>query len=120
VIGHTLRLDAQLYTIIGVMPASFEFPSSTTQYWVPMQLALPSEELQTRADHRLSVIARLKPAVSIRQSAVELTMIQLRIAHAYSGRTGTSVEVHTLKSQMVDQTLRRSLYVLWAAVGCVL
>lgn len=120
VIGQTLRLDAQLYTIIGVMPASFEFPSSTTQYWVPMQLGLPPEELQTREDHRLFVIARLKQGVPIRQSAAELTTIQSRIARAFSGRTGTSVEVYTLESQSVDQTLRRSLYVLWAAVACVL
>jgi len=120
VIGHTVRLDAQLYTIIGVMPAAFEFPSSTTQYWVPMQLSLPAEELQTRGDHRLSVIARLKPGVPVQESAAELTTIQSRIARSYSGRTGTSVEVYTLESQMVDQTLRRSLYVLWAAVGCVL
>ncbi|MBV9302482.1 MAG: ABC transporter permease [Acidobacteriaceae bacterium] len=119
-IGRTLRLDAQLYTIIGVMPATFEFPSSTTQYWVPMQLALPAEELQTRGDHRLSVIARLKPGVTTRQSAAELTTIQSRIARSYSGQTGTSVEVYALESELVDPTLRRSLYVLWAAVGCVL
>lgn len=120
VIGHMLRLDAQLYSIIGVMPADFEFPSATTQYWVPMPLALPQEELQTRADHRLSVIARLKPGVTIGQSAAELTAIQSRIARTYSGRTGTSVEVYTLESQTMDQTLRRSLYVLWGAVACVL
>lgn len=60
VIGRTLRLDAQLYTIIGVMPSTLEFPEATTQFWIPMQLALPAEELQTRQDHRLSVIGRLK------------------------------------------------------------
>lgn len=120
IIGRTLRLDAQLYTIIGVMPPSFEFPASTTQFWIPMQIALPATELQTRQDHRLSVIARLKPGISIRQAIAELTGIQSQIAHAYSGQTGSSVEVYTLESQTVDQTLRKSLYVLWAAVGFVL
>jgi predicted permease len=120
IIGRTLRLDAQLYTIIGVMPPTFEFPASTTQFWIPMQIALPAAELQTRQDHRLSVIARLNPGLSIRQSAAELTGIQSQIAHAYSGQTGSSVEVYTLESQTVDETLRKSLFVLWAAVGCVL
>ena len=120
VIGRNLRLDAQLYTIVGVMPASFEFPSSQTQFWIPMQIALLPAELQTRQDHRLSVIARLEPGISIQQSTAELSGIQSRIAHAYSGETGSSVEVYTLESQMIGQTVRKSLYVLWAAVGCVL
>lgn len=120
VIGQTLRLDAELYTIVGIMPREFEFPAATTQFWIPMQIALPEAELRTRDDHRLSVIARLKPGISIQQSTAELTGIQSRIARAYSGQTGSSVEVYTLESQMVDQTVRRSLYVLWAAVGCVL
>lgn len=120
VIGRTLRLDAELYTVIGVMPRSFEFPAASTQFWVPMQLTLPANELQTREDHRLSVIARLKPNISMQQAAAEISGIQSRIAHGYAGDTGTSVEVYTLASQIVNQTLRRSMYVLWAAVGCVL
>ena len=120
VIGRTLRLDAQLYTIIGVMPSTLEFPEATTQFWIPMQLALPAEELQTRQDHRLSVIGRLKPGISIRQATAELTGIQSQIARAYSGQTGSSVEVYMLASQLVGGTLRKSLYVLWAAVACVL
>lgn len=120
VIGRTLRLDAQLYTIIGVMARTFEFPSAAAQFWVPMQITLPAEEIQTRGDHRLAVIARLKPGVSIQQAAAEISGIQSRIAHAYAGQTGTSVEVYSLESQIVDGTLRRSMYVLWAAVGCVL
>jgi putative ABC transport system permease protein len=120
VIGRTIRLDAQLYTVIGVMPRNFEFPSSTTQYWVPMQITLPPEELQTRGDHRLSVVARLKPGASLQQASAEMTGIQSQIARAYSGQTGNSVEVYTLESQTVNPTLRRSIYVLWAAVGCVL
>lgn len=120
VVGRTLRLDGQLYTIVGVMPASFEFPESMTQYWIPMQIALPAAELQTRQDHRLNVVGRLQPGISIRQSAAELTTMQSQIARGYSGQTGSSVEVYTLDSQIVDQTVRRSLYVLWAAVGCVL
>jgi predicted permease len=120
IIGQTVRLDAQLYTVIGIMPREFEFPSATTQFWVPMQIVLPAPELETRGDHRLSVIARLKPGISIQQATAELTGIQSRIAHAYSGETGSSVEVYPLESDMVDETIRRSLYVLWGAVGCVL
>jgi predicted permease len=120
IIGRTVRFDAQLYTVIGVMPRSFEFPSATTEFWAPMQITLAAAELQTREDHRLSVIGRLKPGVSILQSAAELTGIQSRIAHSYAGKTGASVEVYTLASQAVDQKLRKSIYVVWLAVGCVL
>jgi len=120
IVGRTLRFDAQLYTIIGVMPRSFEFPSATTEFWAPMQITLPPAELQTREDHRLSVIARLKPGVSIARAAAELSGIQAQIAHGFAGQTGTSVEVYTLESQAVDHQLRKSVYVVWMAVGCVL
>lgn len=120
IIGQSLRLDAQLYTIIGVMPRTFEFPSATTQFWVPMQLSLPAGELKTREDHRLSVIARLRRGVGIRQSTAELTALQSEIARNYSGEAGKSVEVYTLQSQTVAGAIRTSIFVLWAAVGCVL
>lgn len=120
VVGASLRLNAQLYTIIGVMPRSFEFPSATSQFWIPMQLALPLGELRTREDHRLSVIARLRPGISIPQATAELTALQAQIARSYFGHTGKSVEVHALESQTVAGSTRTSIFVLWAAVGCVL
>ena len=113
IIGRTLRLDEQLYTVIGVMPRSFEFPDAATAFWIPMQKALPSAELQTRGDHRLSVIARLQPGISIQQSAAELSGIQAHIARDYSGQTGTSVDAYPLEGEVVDRALRTSLYVLW-------
>ena len=39
-IGRPVRFDGELYRVIGVMPRDFEFPSATTQFWVPMQIAL--------------------------------------------------------------------------------
>lgn len=121
ILGKTIRFDVQPYTVIAVMRRSFEFPSAATQFWIPMQIALPPEELQNRQDHRLFVIARLKRGVSIQHAQAELSGIAARIKREHPAElTATSAEVFSLDSQLIDQTVRESLNVLWAAVACVL
>ncbi len=64
VIGQTIRLDASNHTIVGVMPAGFEFPPrASAALWVP--LPMPPIDSQDRGNKRLSVVARVKPGVSL-------------------------------------------------------
>ncbi|HWW84495.1 MAG TPA: ABC transporter permease, partial [Vicinamibacterales bacterium] len=62
IIGQSIRLNDEPYTVIGVMPASFHFPDPDDQLWVP--IALTPEQLANHDSHFLRVVARLKPGVT--------------------------------------------------------
>lgn len=68
-IGQTLHLSDQRYTIVGVMPRDFWSGQGNTDVWVPLQLAAPERANRNRP--YLAVVARLNPGVSIRQAEAE-------------------------------------------------
>ena len=79
-----------------------------------------SEQLANRGRHYLSVIARLKPGVSLKEADAEIHSIQQRIAHDHPEQAGrTAAYVVSLKEQIAGD-MRRPLLVLLAAVGFVL
>jgi predicted permease len=79
-IGRTIRLNAETYTVIGVMPAGFYFPSPRTQAWVPFTF-LPAEKTDDeRGNEYSSMIARLKPGASLAAVQRDLDVIQARNA----------------------------------------
>jgi len=125
VIGKTINLDSQLYTIIGVMPAGFEFPppvsrgmlnvSASRDLWVPLVITRPN-----RDSHSLAVIARLKPEVTVAQADAEIATIARQLEQQYpatNSDTGTSLS--SLHEQVV-QNVRPALWLLFGAVGFVL
>src|SRR5687768_14100630 len=75
-VGQTLRLDAVPYTIIGVLPPSFQFPDRDVDAWVPFRPT--PDERQSRA-FWLETIARLKPRVSLAQAQQEMTAIAAQL-----------------------------------------
>src|SRR5205085_7324575 len=77
--GQTLKLNGELFAVVGVAPRSFQFPDQTVKLWVP--LAVPDDsELNTRGNYWLSVVARLKPGVSITQAQQDVEGIQHQLA----------------------------------------
>jgi putative ABC transport system permease protein len=86
--------------------------------WLP--LALRPVDM-TRNYHWLTAIARLKPGVTLKQARAQMDAIGARIAAAYpESNKGWGVIVEPYIDQVVDPQLRRSLWVLLAAVGAVL
>ena len=74
ILGRTLKLDEKSYTVIGVMPASFRFPSDSVplservQLWVP--LAFSQDQLGDRLrEFGIYFIGRLRPGVTVTQAA---------------------------------------------------
>src|SRR5262249_10308525 len=80
IIGQTVTLNSRSFTVTGVMPAGFEFPQQV-ELWVP--LAWDDKERQTRSIHDYSVIARLKPDVSLAQAQAEMRTISSRLEQEY-------------------------------------
>jgi predicted permease len=84
IVGQQIRLNGDPYTVIGVMPVGFLYPSRDSEIWVAWQLT--AEELANHGSHLLQVVARLKPGVTLRTANADLATIakQLEREHPES------------------------------------
>src|SRR5262245_12620571 len=118
VIGRKITLDAKSYTIIGVLPADSTFDRTWAVLWLPLAFT-PAN--MTRNFHWLSAIARLEPGVTLKQAREQMDTIGARIATMYpDSNKGWGVTVDPYIDELVQPEIRRSLWVLLAAVGAVL
>jgi putative ABC transport system permease protein len=118
IIGRTITLDAKSYTIVGVLPANSTFDRTWAVMWLPLAFR-PAD--MTRNYHWLFAIARLEPGVTLKQARDQMDAIGARIASVYpDSNRGWSVTVDPYIDEVVQPELRRSLWVLLAAVGTVL
>jgi predicted permease len=118
VVGSDVLLSGEKYTVVGVMPAGFQFEYPDVALWVP--LALAPEQLADRRSHSLEVVARMKPGVYVEQAGADMRAVMGRIAEAYPNEAaGVSAEVVPLREQLAGES-RQSLLMLLAAVGLVL
>ncbi len=118
VIGRKITLDAKSYTIIGVLPANSTFDRTWAVMWLPLAFT-PAN--MTRNYHWLSAIGRLEPGVTLKQARDQMDTIGARIAALYpDSNKGWGVRVDPYIDEVVQPELRRSLWVLLAAVGAML
>ncbi len=119
-IRRQIRLDSEQFKIVGVMPRTFAYPYRTVKAWVPLERHMDPEELQSRSDHMLTVIGRLRPGVTVEQARAEIDGIARRYKQQHpeelAGRGGNVVALYDYSVKGV----RASLLVLFGAVGCVL
>lgn len=74
VVGRRVTLDGEAYLVTGVMPASFQFPDSATELWVPLSYP-PDSALLTRQSFSLSLTGRLRGDVTPPHAETELTSL---------------------------------------------
>jgi putative ABC transport system permease protein len=120
IIGREILLDDEKYSVIGVMPAEFQFRDSYINLWVPM--AYTQEEWADRKSHHLFVMARMKTGVSLQQAQVEIQTITRNIAGQYPRESfdGKMGSVTLPLRDLLTGESGRQLTVLLAAVGFVL
>jgi putative ABC transport system permease protein len=117
-IRQTITLSDQTYTIIGVMPRGFAFPSPRAQIWTP--IAFNAAERATRDTNFIDVVARMKPGVSLEQAQANMTAVAQSQAQRYpQTNVGVGVKVVSLQEHMVGD-VRPMLIVLLGAVAFVL
>ena len=117
VIGQTVTINSRSFTVVGIMPAGFEFPRDA-ELWIP--LAWDDKERQTRSIHDYLVIARLKPNVTREQAQAEMSTISSRLEQQYpEDNKGWGAVVIPLREDIVGD-IRTALLVLFCAVGFVL
>ena len=117
VLGKALTLDGHSYSVIGVMPAGFQFAGINPDVWVPM--AFEPWELNSRGSHNYQGIARLKPNVSQAQAQAEMNAIAMRLGGQFEHAKGWGITLVSLQEQLVGSS-RKPLLVLFGAVGLVL
>ena len=117
IVGRNILLDDQTYTVIGVMPPKFKFPT-WADLWVP--LAWANEKRVVRGNHNYMVIGRLKPDVTLQQAKADLSSISSRLEQQYpEDDKGWGATVIALREQIVGD-VRPALLVLLGAVAFVL
>jgi putative ABC transport system permease protein len=120
ILHHTIRLDGKPYTILGVMPAGFEFPYKA-DVWVPLGPYSAQASWQKRDYHPgMFGLARLKGGVTLEQARANLDVVALRLEQAYPESNKTrGVQIERLLENKVGNT-RRALWILFGAVCFVL
>jgi putative ABC transport system permease protein len=121
VIGRTIQLDAQPYTVVGVMPTAFDFPpSGRIDVWTPLSFDPNDAHGRSRKARSLSVIGRLADGATVEQSQREMTLIASRLATTYpDSNAGWGVRVIPAQQQLVT-TVKPALMLITAAVGFLL
>ncbi|HEY6119220.1 MAG TPA: ABC transporter permease [Pyrinomonadaceae bacterium] len=120
ILNQQLTLNNKSYTVIGVMPKTFAYPSRA-EMWVPVGQLSDQVSWKERGNHPgLYGVARLKPGVSLEQAKTEMVSIAARLEQQYNdSNAGNGVGVRPLLEVFVSD-IRRALWVLFAAVGFVL
>ncbi|HEU4930424.1 MAG TPA: ABC transporter permease [Pyrinomonadaceae bacterium] len=124
ILNQAITLEGIKFTVVGVMPPSFEFPiqNDPVELWTTIAGDSSGAEPVTgqRGAHFLRVIGRLKPGITEEQAQAELTAIAARLEQQYP-------DTNTHKSLRVDSALkalvgdiRPALLILLGAVACVL
>src|SRR5438093_7787512 len=116
--GKPVNLNGESFTVVGVMPRGFQFPTRADQLWIP--IAFDAKEAGQRGNHYLEVIARLKPGITLERAQAEMTTIAGRLEQQYP-KTNTSVgAVVTPLHEHVVGNIKPALLVLLGAVAFVL
>jgi len=118
VVGKTLTLNDNPFTIVGVLPESFGWGSGNN---FELLLPLAPDPGRNRSDHRLMVIGKLKEGVSREQALADLNTIAAQLADQFpESNKGWLVSAQSFYDWMIPEPIRRSLLLFLGAVGFVL
>jgi predicted permease len=122
VVGRTVNLDGQPFTIAGVMPASFQFApfwATQAEMWTPLSSVFGAR-LNDRGGRSLRVFGRLRKGVSVSQAQAQMDAVALRLAERYPATNAKlGIQVVPLQEKVVG-ALRPTLLILFGAVVFVL
>ncbi|HEY0760961.1 MAG TPA: ABC transporter permease [Pyrinomonadaceae bacterium] len=131
VVNQRIELDGESYTVVGVMPAAFQFPHASFSWaepadvWVPLNVR-DADQAGRRGPYYLNILARLAPGVTLEQARTHMTALAQRFERELPGYRGPKGEdggwritVTPLQEEIVGGS-RRALLVLLFSVGLLL
>jgi putative ABC transport system permease protein len=117
IIGRQIELNGISAQVVGVVPASFRFPPNA-EIWAPMPIDLARE---SRGDHRITPVGRLKPGVTLAQADAELKSIAAGLENAFpDSNKGWTTRTAKFYDWLVPEQTRTALVILLGAVCLVL
>jgi putative ABC transport system permease protein len=121
IVGRTIQLDAEPYTVVGVMPPAFEFPTAASaQIWTPLAFDPKDLHGRSRRARSLMVVGRVAAGATPAQAQEELRLLSARIAaDNRDSNEGWSARVVAAHEQLVAAS-RPALFMLMGAVGFLL
>jgi putative ABC transport system permease protein len=120
IIGQTVMLSQQSFTVIGVMPPTFAFPKGV-DLWTPLLPAMNQRAVESRGATFLQAVGRLKPGVTLDQAEADLNAIVSRLAEQYpeTEAKGHRVVLTPLPDYLFGSA-KPALWALFAATGLLL
>ena len=119
-LGQTLVLNGQPFTVVGIMRPGFEAPLGTPDVWLPIGYVPNKGDLELRGRAGALVFGKLKPNVTVARAQSDLGGIANRLAELYpTTNAGTGVNVRSLKDDTVGSA-RTPLLIVLASVAAVL
>src|SRR6266513_2735242 len=133
IVGNKISLNGRPHTVVGIMPANFDFPlplfnvqgarfASRADIWKP--IAFTKDELAARYSRSYSVIARLRPGISVARAQAEIDTVTANFRHANPRNyppetTAFGAKLYPLQDQVVGP-MRTGLWILVGAMTLVL
>src|SRR5262249_35086775 len=101
ILGKTLLLDDDKYTVIGILPAEFQFPLFRADVWVPLGLEVRQN---LRGNRFLRVLGRLREGTTVAQAQAQLGLVARKLEEQYPAtNTGMGIQLVLLQDQLVRQ-----------------
>jgi putative ABC transport system permease protein len=120
IVGQTITANGKPYTVVGVMPAAFEFPHRRYQLWVPFALRDNPQGMVNRTARFLQVAGRLRDGISPEQAQAELATIARRLEVAFPrDNANLAMRMASLADETVGD-VRTAMLLVLGAVGFVL
>ena len=120
IVGRQIHLDSKPYTVVGVLPSWFTFPSADIQVWVPYKSDASAEMLQHHDWHQSRVVARLRPDVTLASAVAQVGAIQYQIHLQYpNDPVAEDVVPRSLNEDLAGE-VKKPLNLMLGAVACML
>jgi putative ABC transport system permease protein len=116
IVGRSVRFDDQTYTVVGVMPPSFDFPYGRRQFWVPLSF----DGATADAPVRVNLMARVRRDLTMEAADARVAALTPAAITAGQLRPGLVLHVTPPLARHLNAPIRRALYVLAGAVSLVL
>ena len=117
IVGQAVRLDGTPHTVVGVMPATFNFPQNGTDAWTP--LVFTEQNYEDRDDTYITGVARLRDGVSVAQARSDVIAIAARLEREHRELENVSAWVYGLRDE-ISSRARLLVLALCGAALCIL